>query len=158
VINAGGGNTISLLENSNPVLWKDTVDINFISVFYTARVAIPHLKKRGGGKIIVIDSGAGYHVLKKSSAYSSAKAGVHTIVKGLAEELVNDNISVNEIIPGPLKTVLFHQAQKDGDSYEPKGEWFKEPGEVASLALYLTTFPDNGPSGQSFSLRRRPLF
>jgi 3-oxoacyl-[acyl-carrier protein] reductase len=158
VLNAGGNNTISLLESSNPDSWKNTIDINLTSVFYTARAAIPCLKKRGGGKIIVIGSGAGYHIVKKASAYSSAKAGVHAVVKALAEELVNDNISVNEIVPGPVNTVQFHQAQKDGDSYDPKGEWFKEPGEVATLALYLTSFPDSGPSGQSFSLRRRPLF
>jgi 3-oxoacyl-[acyl-carrier protein] reductase len=158
VINAGGNTTISPLEDSNPDSWKNTVDLNLTSVFYTARAAIPRLKKRGGGKIIVIGSGAGYHIVKKASAYSSAKAGVHAVVKALAEELVNDNISVNEIIPGPVNTAQFHQAQKEGNSYDPKGEWFKEPREVAALALYLTSFPDNGPSGQSFSLRRRPLF
>jgi 3-oxoacyl-[acyl-carrier protein] reductase len=158
VINAGGSNTISLLEDSDPVSWKDTVEVNLISVFYTARAAVPYLKKRRGGKIIVIGSGAGYHIVKKASAYSSAKAGVHAIVKALAEELVDDNISINEIVPGPVNTVLFHQSQKNGDIYDPKGEWFKEPREVATLALYLTSFPDSGPSGQSFSLRRRPLF
>jgi 3-oxoacyl-[acyl-carrier protein] reductase len=158
VINAGGNNTISPLEDSDPVLWKKTVDVNLTSVFYTARAAVPCLKKRRGGKIIVIGSGAGYHIVKKSSAYSSAKAGVHAIVKALAEELVDDNISVNEIVPGPVNTVLFRQSQKNGDTYDPKGEWFKDPREVATLALYLTSFPDSGPSGQSFSLRRRPLF
>jgi 3-oxoacyl-[acyl-carrier protein] reductase len=158
VINAGGSNTISLLESSDPDLWKNTIDVNLTGVFYTARAAIPRLKKRRGGKIIVIGSGAGYHIVKKSSAYSSAKAGVHAIVKALAEELVDDNISVNEIVPGPVNTVLFRRSQKNGDTYDPKGEWFKEPREVAALALYLTSFPDSGPSGQSFSLRRRPLF
>jgi 3-oxoacyl-[acyl-carrier protein] reductase len=81
VLNAGGSSTVSLLEDSDPVLWKHTVDVNFTSVFYTARAAIHCLKKRGGGKIIVIGSGAGYHIVKKISAYSSAKAGLHAVVK-----------------------------------------------------------------------------
>jgi NAD(P)-dependent dehydrogenase (short-subunit alcohol dehydrogenase family) len=66
--------------------------------------------------------------VKKASAYSSAKAGVHAIVKALAEELVNDNISVNEIIPVPVNTDLFHQLQRDRDSYAPKGNGFKSHG------------------------------
>jgi 3-oxoacyl-[acyl-carrier protein] reductase len=158
VINAGGSIVINRLEDCDPELWKKAIDVNLLSVFYTARAAIPYLKKRKGGKIIVVGSGAGFHVLKNSSAYSSAKAGLHAVVKGLAEELADDNISVNEIIPGPVNTSLFNNSQKSGDTYDPKGEWLKDPAEVASLALYLTSFPDNGPSGQSFSLRRRPLF
>jgi 3-oxoacyl-[acyl-carrier protein] reductase len=158
VINAGGSTLINNLEECEPEAWKNIIDGNLLSVFYTAHAAIPYLKKRGGGKIIVTGSGAGFHVIKKASAYSCAKAGLHAIVKTLAEELVSDNISVNEIIPGPVNTELFHAAQKAGDTYDPNGEWFKEPGEVARLALYLTSFPDDGPSGQTFSLRRRPLF
>jgi 3-oxoacyl-[acyl-carrier protein] reductase len=157
-VNAGGSTLINPLEDCDPALWKNTVDVNLLSAFYTVHAAIPYLKKRRGGKIIVIGSGAGFHILKNSSAYSSAKAGLHALVKGLAEELADDNISVNEIIPGPVNTELFHNSQKSGDTYDPKGEWLKDPAEVASLALYLTSFPDNGPSGQSFSLRRRPLF
>ncbi|MDR2182425.1 MAG: SDR family NAD(P)-dependent oxidoreductase [Treponema sp.] len=158
VINAGGSTLINNLEACEPEAWKNIIDVNLLSVFYTAHAAIPYLKKRGGGKIIVTGSGAGFQVIKKSSAYSCAKAGLHAIVKTLAEELVSGNISVNEIIPGPVNTGLFHAAQKAGDTYDPAGEWVKEPGEVARLALYLASFPDNGPSGQTFSLRRRPLF
>jgi 3-oxoacyl-[acyl-carrier protein] reductase len=158
VANAGGNITINPLEKSEPELWKQTFEVNSISVYYTARAAIPYLKKRGGGKLIVIGSGAGFHCLKNSSAYSSAKAALHALVKVLAEELSGDAISVNEIVPGPVNTELFHDTQKAGDTYDPGGEWLKEPEDVASLALYLAAFPGNGPSGQTFSLRRRPLF
>jgi 3-oxoacyl-[acyl-carrier protein] reductase len=158
VINAGGSTLINNLEECEPAAWENIIDVNLLSVFYTAHAAIPYIKKRGGGKIIVTGSGAGFHVIKRSSAYCSAKAGLHAIVKTLAEELVRENISVNEIIPGPVNTDLFHATQKAGDAYDPNGEWFKEPDEVAQLALYLTSFPNNGPSGQTFSLRRRPLF
>jgi 3-oxoacyl-[acyl-carrier protein] reductase len=157
VINAGGSTLVNNLEDCDSDEWKRVMDVNLLGAFYTARAAIPCLEKRGG-KIMVVGSGAGFQVLKKASAYCSAKAGLHAMVKTLAEEVMRRNISVNEIIPGPVNTELFRALQKAGDTYNPDGEWFKEADEVAQLALYLASFPNNGPSGQTFSLRRRPLF
>ena len=70
--------------------------------YHTARAAIPHLKERGAGKIIAIGSGLGRRGRPGESAYASAKAGLSMLVRMLALELWQHNISVNELIPGPV--------------------------------------------------------
>jgi 3-oxoacyl-[acyl-carrier protein] reductase len=64
-------------------------------------------------------------------------------------ELQEDNISVNELIPGPVRTDLTRNAAM------PPGEWIKEPADAVPLALFLASMPDAGPSAQSYSLMRR---
>jgi 3-oxoacyl-[acyl-carrier protein] reductase len=64
-------------------------------------------------------------------------------------ELQEHNISVNELIPGPVKTDMTR------DVPIPPGEWFKDPEDVVPLALFLASMPDVGPTAQSYSLMRR---
>ena len=72
----------------------------------------------------------------------------------LAQELQQYNISVNELIPGPVDTgILSEKFRKE--IIEKQHEWLKAPEDVVQLALFLATQPDIGPSAQSFSLMRR---
>ena len=66
----------------------------------------------------------------------------------LAQELWPYNISVNELIPGPVRT-------KMGGGLAIESEWTKSPEEVVPLALFLATQPNVGPTAQSYSLMRR---
>jgi 3-oxoacyl-[acyl-carrier protein] reductase len=72
----------------------------------------------------------------------------------LAQELVDDNISVNELIPGPVETTATLDPQYSVTARYPS-EWRKQPEDVVPLALFLATQPDRGPTAQSFSLMRR---
>ena len=76
--------------------------------------------------------------------------------KQIRKELVEFNISVNEIIPGPVKTFQTRNLRDDPNSpFQIKGEWVKEPEDVVPLALFLASQPEIGPTAQSFSLMRR---
>ena len=79
------------------------------------------------------------------------------LTRVLAQELWQDNISVNEIIPGPVRTPLTAEASARGDEtvFSIESEWIKTPEEVVPLALFLATQPAVGPTAQSFSLMRR---
>lgn len=137
------------IADSDPTLWRSTIDINLVGAYHTAHAAIPYLRRRGGGKIIMVGSGHRKKPRVGSSAYSCSKSGLWMLVQSLALELQEDNISVNELIPGPVKTNLTRGLA------EIPGEWFKEPEDVTPLALFLAGLPDRGPSAQSFSLMRR---
>jgi len=67
---------------------------------------IPFLKQRGAGKIITIGSGLGHHGFSAGSAYSCSKAGLWMLTRILAQELLPYNISVSELIPGPVLTSI----------------------------------------------------
>lgn len=158
VINAGVDVPNLSVEESDIEDWKTVIEINLLGAYYTAKAAIPYLKKRGGGKIITIGSGLGHKGRADASAYSCSKAGLWMLTRVLAQELQKFNISVNELIPGPVITSMGDNSMKDRNSvFSIESEWIKMPEDVTNFALFLATQPLIGPSGQSFSLMRRDL-
>ena len=160
VINAGGNFDNSPdAESSSLEQWTQTIQVNLIGAYYTAKAAIPHLKRRGGGKIITIGSGLGRRGRPGGSAYASAKAGLSMLTRVLALELWPHNISVNELVPGPVLTerVAESYAHNPGSVFQDDSEWVKTPEDVVPLALYMATQPEKGPTGQTFSLMRRDM-
>jgi 3-oxoacyl-[acyl-carrier protein] reductase len=152
VINAGVHLDRNTVEESDPELWRETVEVNLFGAYHCARAAIPHLKRRGGGKIITLGSGIGHNGSSTRSCYGCSKAGLWMLTRVLAQELWADNISVNELVPGPVSSSM-----NTGESEVSKidSEWFKQPEDVTDLALFLAAQPLVGPTAQSFSLMRR---
>jgi 3-oxoacyl-[acyl-carrier protein] reductase len=159
VANAGGTFGGGPVDTSDLDAWRATFSLNVDGVYLCARGAIPQLRARGGGKIIVMGSGAGRRAGPGWGSYASAKAAVAMLVRVLAQELRADHIAVNEIVPGPVRTVLIENLPSTvaGTMAGVATEWFKTPDEVADLALYLARLPDDGPTGQTFSLLGRDM-
>jgi 3-oxoacyl-[acyl-carrier protein] reductase len=156
VINAGVGGGRQHVEDSDPKAWRTTLEVNLLGAYYCARAAIPALKQRGGGKIITVGSGLGHRGMVGMSSYACAKAGLWMLTRVLAQELAPYQISVNELIPGPVVTsATVAQATPRQGVFAIEGEWVKTPEEVIPLALFLATQPAIGPTAQSFSLMRR---
>lgn len=154
VINAGGNLDDACVEQSDAGMWRQTIELNLFGAYYCAKAAIPYLKANGGGKIITIGSGLGHHGISQRSAYACAKAGLWMLTRVLAQELAVYNISVNELIPGPVDTGRISAAFRR-TVLDKQHEWLKQPEDVVQLALFLATQPDVGPTAQSFSLMRR---
>ena len=156
VINAGGNLDRATIEASDPAGWQATLDLNLTGAYHCAKAAVPHLKQRGAGKIITIGSGLGHKGAAGGAAYACSKAGLWMLTRVLAQELWADNISVNELIPGPVETTLTGDLSKNrGGVFSIGSEWLKYPEDVVPLALFLATQPQVGPTAQSFSLMRR---
>ncbi len=96
----------------------------------------------------------GHRGLPGSSAYSCSKSALWMLTRVLAMELWEDNISVNELVPGPVSTDMNTAAPGQGTSLGVS-EWTKTPEDVVPLALFLATQPDVGPTAQTYSLMRR---
>jgi 3-oxoacyl-[acyl-carrier protein] reductase len=137
--------------------WRATLEVNLLGAYYCAHAAIPSLKERGGGKILTVGSGLGHRGRPGSSAYACSKAGLWMLTRVLAQELWQYNISVNEIIPGPVHTPMTAEASAHSSDtvFGIDSEWIKTPEDVVPLALFLATQPTIGPTAQSFSLMRR---
>ncbi|HWU39627.1 MAG TPA: SDR family oxidoreductase [Candidatus Acidoferrum sp.] len=155
VINAGVLHERKPVADSRPEAWRATVEVNLIGAYYCAKTAIPYMRQRGAGKIITVGSGVGHRGRAGSSAYACSKAGLWMLTRVLAQELWPDNISVNELVPGPVKTVLNVDASSQRGSSLAESEWLKTPEDVVPLAMFLATQPAVGPTAQSFSLMRR---
>ena len=158
VINAGVDCENTPVEELSIEDWKKVMDVNFTGAFYTAKAAIPYLKKQGGGKIITIGSELGHKGRADNATYSCSKAGLWMLTRVLAQELHKFNISVNELIPGPVVTDMGNISMKESNSaFSVDSEWIKGSEDVTNIALFVGSQPLIGPIGQSFSLMRRDL-
>jgi 3-oxoacyl-[acyl-carrier protein] reductase len=155
VLNAGVSLDQRPVAESDPDAFIRTIEVNLIGAYHGARLAIPHMRRRGGGRMIMLGSGMGHSSLHGHAGYSCSKAGLWMLVRILADELRADGISVNELVPGPVVTAMTQQPQRAGSVVNNPIEWHKTPDDVAPLALFLATHPAPGPTGQSFSLMRR---
>jgi 3-oxoacyl-[acyl-carrier protein] reductase len=155
VANAGVHLARESVASSDPQAWWRTLETNLLGVYLCCRAAIPHLKMRGGGKIITIGSGMGHKGLADNTAYCCFRAALWMCTRTLAQEVQADQISVNELIPGPVETSLSGLRDKTDSVFSITGEWIKDPEDVVPLALFLATQPSIGPTAQSFSLMRR---
>lgn len=155
VVNAGVNLSKETVEASDPAAWRATIETNLLGAYYCARAAIPHLRRRGAGKILMIGSGIGHRGPATRSAYACSKAGLWMLTRVLGQELQEFNISVNEVMPGPVDTSM---SVGGSVAAQQPGEWVKTPDDVVPLALFLATQPDRGPTAQSFSLARRDVW
>jgi 3-oxoacyl-[acyl-carrier protein] reductase len=154
-INAGVSLDQRPVETSDPAAFEETMRVNLFGVYHCARLAVPHLRARGGGRMVMTGSGMGHSSLHGHAAYSCSKAGVWMLVRILADELRADGITVNELVPGPVQTAMTGVPQRSGSVVNNPVEWLKQPEDVVPLAMFLATHPGPGPTGQSFSLMRR---
>src|SRR5262250_2397872 len=80
--------------------WRTVIDTNLTGTFLTCRAVAPAMKRRGGGQIINISSGAGRNGIKEMSAYCASKFGVIGFTESFALEVRNQNIRVSVLLPG----------------------------------------------------------
>ena len=140
------------------------LDVNLVGCVTLARAAHRLLAADGGGRFIVTGSGSGHRNVAGLGMYGISKAAVSHLVRQLAIEWRRDDIAVNELIPGPVRTAMTgFRGDGDGDRADNPmqvfadrmGEWLKEPADVAPLARFLAGLPTHGPTGQVFSLAGR---
>jgi 3-oxoacyl-[acyl-carrier protein] reductase len=158
VSNAGGTEERIPVADSDPGRWAATIAANLLGVYHCARAALPVMTGQGRGKIIHVGSGLGHAPLPGNAAYAAAKAGVWMLTRVMAQEAWRHGIDVNEVVPGPVLTALTADRFRLGAPPPfAESERVKAPEEVAELILWLAGRPPGGPTGQSFSLARRPL-
>jgi NAD(P)-dependent dehydrogenase (short-subunit alcohol dehydrogenase family) len=87
--------------------WRQVVAVNLTGAFLAARAAMPAMRARGGGSIVLISSSTGAHdALPGAVAYVASKGGVTMLAKALAVDHAAEGIRVNCIAPGPTDTPM----------------------------------------------------
>lgn len=87
--------------------WQESLTFTFMAAVRTTRLAIPQLKRRGGGAIITISSVNAFLPDPMVIDYSAAKAALSNFSKALSKEVGPDGIRVNTVSPGPVGTDLW---------------------------------------------------
>ena len=124
--------------------WDEVMNLNARSAFFAAQSAIPKMLANGGGSIINVTSIAGRNGGAPGSIhYSSGKAAMLTMTKGLAKEFANQGIRVNAVSPGVIDTP-YHETFTTPEVMQnlrnaiPMGREGK-PSEVASVIAFLAS-------------------
>lgn len=161
VLNAGIYGPMGATESVDLNEWRRAMDINLYGVLLPCRAIIPHFKKNGRGKIVVLSGGGATNPLPKISAYAASKAAVVRLMETLAEELKEFHVDINAIAPGALATRLVDEVlaagpEKVGVAFYEKNKQWKEKGATplelgASLAVYLASSESDGVTGKLIS-------
>jgi NAD(P)-dependent dehydrogenase (short-subunit alcohol dehydrogenase family) len=80
--------------------WRRVMDVNVASMFLTCRAVVPHMRERGGGRIVNISSGTPFRGVPFLLHYVTSKGAIVAFTRALAKELGNDEILVNCVAPG----------------------------------------------------------
>lgn len=104
VVNAGVFIAAPLADYTEE-MFDQTSDINFKGVFFTIQKALPHLKD--GASVVITASTVAHKGFATTAAYSASKAAVRSLARTLSAELLDRNIRVNVLSPGPIDTPIF---------------------------------------------------
>jgi NAD(P)-dependent dehydrogenase (short-subunit alcohol dehydrogenase family) len=85
------------------------LDTDLKGALLCAQLAIPELRRRGGGSIVFVSSVQAYVTLPGCVPYAAAKAGLVAAARALAPEIGRDGIRVNAIAPGTIDTPMLHR-------------------------------------------------
>jgi NAD(P)-dependent dehydrogenase (short-subunit alcohol dehydrogenase family) len=155
VNNAATNPHFGSLLDSDDGMWEKTIQVNIMGNFWLCQAAVPHMKARGRGRIINVASVNGLRPGTFQGIYSMTKAAVISLTKTLAMELASDNILVNAIAPGLVKT-YFAQAIWSNDDLmagvqaRTPMQRIGEPDEIAGVAVFLASAAANFVTGQTY--------
>ena len=113
LVNNAGIYRILSLEQTSLAVWERIMQVNVAGVFLGTKVAIPEMRKRGGGSIVNISSTAGLVGGANSSAYQASKGAVRIFTKSTAIEYVKEGIRANSVHPGVIDTDMIAELLSD---------------------------------------------
>ncbi len=165
--NAGTNPYFGPLNKMPDNLYQKTMDININSAIALSNLVHPIMKAQGGGSIIHVSSIEGLHPSKLMTAYNISKTALLMLGKNQAIEWGKDNIRVNMICPGYVRTKLSEALLADEKAHKSLQEnaalgRYATPDEMAGLAVFLASDASSYMTGSTIvndgGLLHAPLF
>jgi NAD(P)-dependent dehydrogenase (short-subunit alcohol dehydrogenase family) len=153
LIPAAGTPIMGGLETIEYDVWKSTLDLHLDGAFKAAKAAMPAMRARGGGAIVLVSSLGGLMAAGQNIAYTTAKTGLLAMNRSLAVDYGREGIRCNAVCPGlvetPLTDTLF-QMLKGGLGYDKQEAYdrlvkfmplgrFGQPSEIAAAIAFLAS-------------------
>jgi len=138
LINNAGVVTRKPLDQIGPADWDETIRINLSSAFYVTQAALPAMRARKWGRIVMLSSVAAQTGGVIGPQYAASKAGLLGLTHSYASLLAREGITVNAIAPALIDTDMVRGNDAITPDLIPVGR-FGAPDEVASVALLLAS-------------------
>jgi NAD(P)-dependent dehydrogenase (short-subunit alcohol dehydrogenase family) len=154
--NAGGSGARGPFHKLSTEDWQQSTDLNVSSVVDTFKLAIAHwLERKAPGKLIVTSSIAGMMGIPMAAPYSTTKAAVQGLVRGLAIEYGRAGIQANAILPGFIETEMSldtPQYFQDGAKRRAASGEIGRLEDMEGIAVYLASPQSRLMTGQCLVL------
>ncbi len=155
LVNNAANDDRHAISEVTPAYWENRMAVNLRHLYFCAQAVVPGMRASGGGVILNFSSISWHLALPDLTLYMTAKAGIEGMTRGLARDLGPDNIRVNAIIPGGVRTprqeALWHTP--DEEARILAGQCLPrrvEIGDVAALALFLASDSAARCSGREY--------
>lgn len=152
LVNNAGINRISEFENIQSADFEDVLQVNLKSVFYLSQ-AVSKLFEDRGGRIVHIGSIWSVITKKGRVSYSTAKAALSGLTRGMAVDLADRNILVNTVSPGFVETELTKSSLSEkeikGLSEQIPMKRLAQPEEIAKFIGFLLSSQNTYLTGQN---------
>jgi NAD(P)-dependent dehydrogenase (short-subunit alcohol dehydrogenase family) len=132
------------IQETSDEIWDMLFNLNARAVFNLARVVTPIMKEAQSGKIINISARLGLKGTANQAVYSAAKSAVIRLTEAMAQELKNDDINVNCILPGTIDTPQNRASMPNADY----SRWIT-PDAIAEVVLFLASDAARAITGAS---------
>jgi 3-oxoacyl-[acyl-carrier protein] reductase len=139
-----------------PERWDAVMAVNLKGIFLCCRAVYPHMKKRGGGRIVNISSSRVWEGNPNRLDYTTSKAGVIGLTRALAREVGDDRIGVNAVSPG--FTLSETQMASSSSNYmggKDDGKCFKRPqvpDDLVGTVMFLLSDASSFMTGQTINV------
>jgi 3-oxoacyl-[acyl-carrier protein] reductase len=136
--------------------WRKVMRVNVDGAFCTIQSTLPHLRKNGWGRIVVVSSAAIWNGVPLQTPYVASKAALIGLVRSLAGEIANDGITVNAISPGLTETDnLLNSWPGTLFDWVVEAQSIKRrmlPDDLTSTLLYLVDEKSDFVTGQTINV------
>jgi NAD(P)-dependent dehydrogenase (short-subunit alcohol dehydrogenase family) len=135
--------------------WNERINVNMRHAFFAIQAVYPHMQALGGGSIINFGSMSWYECQPNMTGYTTAKAGLEGMTRGLARDLGENNIRINTLVPGWVMTErqLWERVDEESAQDINRNQCLKsrlQPEDISAMALFLASDDSRMCTAQSF--------
>jgi NAD(P)-dependent dehydrogenase (short-subunit alcohol dehydrogenase family) len=132
LVNVAGGFAWEKVNNGAIETWDRMYSVNLRTAVIASQSALPHLLKRGVGRIVNVGALAAVKAGAGMGAYAASKAGVARLTEAMAEELKDSGITVNAVLPSIIDTPANRSDMPQADA----SRWVT-PQALAQVIVFL---------------------
>jgi NAD(P)-dependent dehydrogenase (short-subunit alcohol dehydrogenase family) len=148
----GGFSGGTRVDETDDATLDRMLDLNFRSAFFLARAVLPHMRRQNNGRILAVASRQGVEPQAMVGAYSASKAALVSLIRTIALENREQQISANTVLPGTMDTPVNRAAMPNEDF----SRWVR-PADVAALLVHLASDSGAGITGAAIPVYGRQV-